>query len=472
MSDIITNLSPEVKKELARYFYLNQKLKELKTLELWKPWVCKHNGIHTSQGDPFKSISRRRLVLGGNRSGKTEFGSSDVVHHFLGTHPYRQNRIPMIIKVLGEDYSTHIKTTLLPKLFKFLPKNSVKKTEKNPQGVINKILGVNGSVIDLMSYDQDVGKFESFDADMAWFDEPPPEAIYRGVVRGLIDRQGYELFTMTPIKEPWIYNELWLPALEHKLTDTDYFILMTECNPYLPVAALEQLKEIYSEEVQDSRLRGQFSHLSGLVYKQFRLDTHIVKYFEWPRDWPVWMCIDPHPKKPHAVSWLGVTNKNQKVIIDEMKVSCDIKQLAEHILQKEAKMKYRVVDRLIDTSIKALERTDQQRLLSDAGIRCRYPKKQDDVMPGIQRVQQWLTPIKNDADENEFVELVVRDNCRGHISEFMAYIWADGQIHKPNKEYDDYMDNVRYISGVHPRFNFKIQEINYSGSKVTYGGFR
>lgn len=466
-----SQLSPQAKKELARYLTLHEKTRKEHALEFWKPWSCKHNGRHTSQIEVLKSTARRRLCLGGNRVGKSEVGAADTAYGFLGIHPYRDNRVPINIKVIGEDFPNHISNVLLPKILRFLPKSSIKELKKNSQGYTTKIVGYNGSTIDFMCYEQDADKFESFECDGVWYDEPPPEDIYQGVSRGLLDREGYELFTMTPIKEPWIYNELWIPALEGKLTNTDYFILMTECNPYLKQDVIDQLKQIYSEEVQDARLRGMFSHLSGRVYKMFRKDTHVVPYFEWPKDWPVWVSIDPHPKKPHAVSWVGVTNKDQKVILDELKVACSIKELAQHILSKDSKMGYRVVDRLVDTAIKALDRTDQLRILAEHGIKCRYAKKHDDVMPGIQRVQQMLTPVK-DSSDSEYIELVVRENCRGHITEFMSYVWADSDVHRPNKEFDDYMDNVRYITGVHPAFNFRRQTISYMGSGATYVGHR
>ena len=465
-----STLSETAKRELARYIQIAEKVRAENSLTYWKPWVCKHGGKHTSQFSAFQSKARRRLILGGNRSGKTNFGVSDVAHHFLGTHPFRENRMPMTIKVLGEDFPNHMNNVVTPQLLHRIPKSAIKKLGKTSQGFVNKIVGYNGSCIDIMVYEQDVGKFESFAADMAWFDEPPPEDIYKGVFRGLMDKEGFELFTMTPIKEPWIYNDLWIPALEGSLDDTETFILMTECNPFITDKALKDFKQTMSEEVQDARLRGQFSHLSGLIYKAFRRETHVIPYFEWPREWPVWMCIDPHPKKPHAITWLGVTNKDQKVVLDELKAACSVEELAKKILQVEAKMGYRVVDRLIDTSIGSLDRTDQKQLLANYGIRCRFAKKHDDVMPGIQRVQQMLTPTK--GNDRDYIDLVVRDNCRGHVLEFMSYVWDDSVVHRPNKKFDDYMDNVRYITGAGPRFEFKRQSINYMQGSATYVGNR
>ena len=451
----MANLTAEQKKELVRALRLRKKHAESKVLQQFTPW-------EPTQADAFRSNRRNRYVLGGNRSGKTRLGSVDIAHQFLGTHPYRKNKVPMIIKVIGTDFPNGIRNTILPYLLALIPANQIVKTEKTQQGIINKIIGRNGSVIDILSYDQEDVKFESFSADYAWFDEPPPENIYKGIRRGLIDRRGGMLVTMTPLgNDPnaiWFYNTLWVPALAGEVKDTECFILDTELNPYISKDELEDLKSVYTEEELDTRLHGKFALVSGLIYKHFRKEVHVVPYFSWPESWPVWRCIDPHPKKPHCVTWLGVTKDEQKVVLDELKFDGPLLKLAERIKQIEAQNKYRVVDQLIDTSIKALDRTDQLKLLADAGLRCRFPRKHDNVLPGIERVQQMLYPKKT-REGTWWSELIMRDNCRHHVSEFMTYAW-DGSG-KPIKKGDDFMDNVRYIISVNPQYCYAAKPITY-----------
>ena len=450
-------LDDRAKRELAKQLLLRKKVAEAHQLQHWKPWSCRH-GMHTSQKDAYASKARRVLVQGGNRSGKSEVGAVIVTQMFLGTHPTRKNRVPCIIKVFGEDFNNHIAGTILPKLLKFLPPSAIAQKKKNERGVITKFVGINGSIIDLMSYDQETTKFESFDADFAWFDEPPPKEIYEGVRRGLIDRQGEELFTMTPLREPWLYNTFYVPFMEGTLKDTEIFELRSDCNPYILESELESLKEVYDEETLKTRLEGKFRHLSGLIYQIDRA-VHVIPYFDWPKEWPVWMCIDPHPKKPHAVLWVGVTPCDQLVIIDELRVSAPISELANRIREKEVNNRYRIVDRLCDTSIKALDRMDQWKLLADSQIKCRFPNKHDRVLPGIEKVQQ-LFHIKKDNEGLPYSSLVIRDNCRMTLKEIMSYVWhASGE--KPQKEDDDLMDNLRYIVDVDPHFNYQMRNKDY-----------
>jgi phage terminase large subunit-like protein len=455
----ISNIPLTSKKELAKAFILRKKVKEQKRLEDFKPW-------EPDQANAFRSKARTRIILGGNRSGKTEIGAVDVAHMFMGTHPYRENRIPMIIKVIAQTYPNHIHNIIQPKLFKLIPQSAIKSQKKNSDGVVVHIEGYNGSVIDFLAYSQEGMTFEGFDADMAWFDEPPPENVYKGVRRGLVDRQGTILFTMTPLSEPWFYQRIFMPAVQGELRSTEVFFLYTSNNPHIDKDEIEDFKKNYTEEELKSRLYGNFLHLSGIIYP-FEQKIHKIKYFDWPREWPVWMSIDPHPMKAHAVTWIGVTNKEQKIIIDELKLAAPIIDLAKEIKKIEGNKKYRVVDRLIDTSIKGLERVDQRVILAEAGLRCRYAKKYDDVMPGIQRVQQ-LMRVREDLEKQKYAELVVRDNCKGHIKEFMSYVWDDNG--RPRKEDDDYMDNVRYITGVYPRHHYHPKPVSYIGGLETYGG--
>lgn len=455
----ISSLDINAKRELAKQLLLRKKVAEANTLRTWEPWTCRHNGVHTSQCDAFHSKARRVIVQGGNRSGKTFLGGAIVAHAFMGTHPTRKNRIPSIIKIFGEDFNNHIGGTILPKLLKFIPPSAIETKKKNERGIVTRIIGVNGSVIDLMSYDQEKTKFESFDADLAWFDEPPPYEIYEGVRRGLIDRKGEELFTMTPLREPWLYNTFYVPWMEGNLKDTEIFELRSDCNPYIDEAEIESLKDVYDEETLKTRIEGKFRHLSGLIWPIER-DVHVVPMFEWPREWPVYMSIDPHPKKPHAVSWMGITPIDQKVVIDELKYAGPISELAKLIFDKEKTNNYRIVDRLCDTSIKAIDRMDQAALLAAANIRCRFPAKHDRVIPGIEKVQQLLH-IRQDHEGQPYSDLVFRENCRLHLKEIMSYVW-DENGEKPKKVNDDLMDNIRYLCDIDPQFAQRIKTVSYT----------
>jgi phage terminase large subunit-like protein len=63
-----------------------------------------------------------------------------------------------------------------------------------------------GSVIHFRSYDQRPDTFEGIDYDWLHWDEPPPEDILKAAERGKAVSNAPSWFTMTPLKEPFIYN--------------------------------------------------------------------------------------------------------------------------------------------------------------------------------------------------------------------------------------------------------------------------
>jgi transcriptional regulator with XRE-family HTH domain len=115
---------------------------------------------------------------------------------------------PVEIRITGEDWEEHVGNTLMKELKAFaLP--GLYETSKNNVGVeahwINK---KNGSVFSLMTYKQDPALFESFVGHGWWPDEPPPESIWGPMSRALFTTGGKVFMSMTPIKEPWIYDNL------------------------------------------------------------------------------------------------------------------------------------------------------------------------------------------------------------------------------------------------------------------------
>ena len=64
------------------------------------------------------------------------------------------------------------------------------------------------SLIDLMSYEQDTKEFEAVDLGFAWFDEPPPESIYKATVARM-RRGGIIFITATPLTgSAWLYDHI------------------------------------------------------------------------------------------------------------------------------------------------------------------------------------------------------------------------------------------------------------------------
>lgn len=465
----------EKKKLLAKQVLLelNRRKREEK-IRYWKP--------HPQQEKFVRSKAATRLVLGGNRAGKSESGCIEAISHALGCRWYLSPddpdykidiKVPNFGRVCGEDYRNHIGNVIIPKLKEWVPKGELEAIKKNPQGIEVMWVFKNGSTIELMTYEQDADKFEGSDNDWIWFDEPPPRAIYIAATRGLIDRNGKCWFTMTPLKEAWIKNEIW-DKQKDPVYSIEGFIFTTFDNiGYgLTQGAVDKFERQLTSEEKQARLHGKFLHLSGLVYPEFDYSKHVVKPFEIPKDWPIFIAIDPHPRTPHAVMFMAVDPQGTKYVFDELFRACLIEELAAYIRAKLGNRRAKAV--LIDPSSIApnpVTGVTIQKEFTKYGI---FPiPASKELSDGIHRVKKALSsPIPGMPPEVYFFP-----RCKETIFEFNNYVWDEWRgrtqqyrdpKNRPRDKDDHMMENLYRLLLYNPRYQSRNREVVYQArSSVT-----
>ena len=436
-----------------------QRREREEAIRYWRP--------HAKQLEFVRSGGKTRVVLGGNRSGKSESGCIEAVSHALGRRLYLAEddpayKIDVVVpnrgRICGEDYRNHIGNVIVPKLRKWIPAGELQAIKKNPQGLEVLFIFKNGSTIELMTYEQESDKFEGSDNDWVWFDEPPPRDVYIAATRGLIDRDGRHWLTMTPLKEPWVSSEIWAKR-EDSGSGVEGFIFDIRDNiGYgLTEEAVLEFEKKLTEEEKESRLRGRFMHLTGLVYKEFSYKMHVVDPFEIPEDWAVYVAIDPHPRTPHAVLFLAVDPHGTKYVTDELFRACLISELAEMIRAKLGSRRPRSV--LIDPSATA------PNPISGVTMQTEFTKHKIYAIPGskelgagIQRVKRALKPVM----EGGAPELYIFSTCKETIYEFNNYIWDEWRgrerqkreaKNRPRDKDDHMMENLYRLLLHNPRYS-------------------
>jgi hypothetical protein len=238
------------------------------------------------------------------------------------------------------------------KLWTMLPKDFVKSKHRNHAGCIDEVECMNGSQLrfDVVeAWKRNPMSQESSDWDFINVDEPIPEKMWKGNARGLVDRGGFAWFTLTALQELWIldyffprkYSVKNLPM--HYEQDGKWAIRGTIFdNIYLSAEGVKAFEADLNPQERECRLLGIPMELAGLVYKQFDWDTHVLKgvpvgwsaYNRPPKDWPVYIHIDPHPHTPHAVLFLTLDPAERRYIFDEIFAHCVISELCSMIHAK------------------------------------------------------------------------------------------------------------------------------------------
>ena len=425
-------------------------------------------------------------------------------------HYYRSSSLgikpPVNIILCGEDWKLHIGRVLVPELKKWAPTGWYK-TKKNEQGVeyiwefCNKEGGwdKNPSTLTIMSYSQDDDLFESFRAQGAILDEPPPKSKYKAMSRGLLLDNGKTLLSLTPIKEAWILDDIVLSGRKDigivdnlKITDNPELLendskllrpflteaqiakffevlLYSDIEDEIPVIDKGASAEAYLEEVVPveshdiilklrilkfikdidpddvpPRVFGKFKSLVGRVLKNFDTRMHVVEPFEVPTDWPVTAMVDFHLSVPQAVSYWAVSPQDIHYCVKETWKHLSADGIADDVI-RHLKSGFELKHMYIDPLSKGDTAYFRNQLGTD--IRDTYSIINDKVARhGIELhvaskdkvagIQNIKTWLKG---PNGLPTCYVFNNCKQHLFEIQRWVFDDDG--KPMKKNDHFMEN-------------------------------
>lgn len=457
----LSNLDRATKEELYKTLAKKAFLKKENILDDFSP--------NKPQDRFLKSDKRIRALFCGNGTGKTVCLAIDLIYAHTNRHPYKNTDnirhtwvlVPGLDKV--SDYWQEIK--------KWCPPSLLPKPNKLGSANIRRLEWINGSITTFYSFDQDSGKLEGTNIDALYIDECPPRSLYVAAYRGLRNNPDYYVcFAGTPVSEPWLYTEIYLPAISGEDPNIEAISGSIYDNPHISQDYIEDFKSRLSEDEIKVRIYGEFAALQGRIFKEFNSQTHTLPYQEWPEDWPVYMAIDPHTRKKSTAVWIGVTKDEHKVVINECAEE-DIEKLAEKIIEIEKEYKYRIVLRRIDNSGSGRDWTgiSAVEILNRYGLRVSpMRQKEKAVNDGIIKIKRALK-LKECKDGISRPDLFIMENCVNCRTDFEMYGWQEqkqeesrGISEKPKKVYDDYVDPVRYIIMSNPRYNCALDPINYA----------
>lgn len=408
---------------------------------------------HLKQLEFHKCLKRNRWVFGGNRSGKTECGAVESVWLARGIHPFRPNKKDVSIWVVSLSKQVQ-RDVAQSKIFHYLKPDWVEEivmetgSKDFPQnGFVDYILVKNifggTSKIGFKSCDQGREKFQGTSLDFVWFDEEPPEEIYRECKMRVIDRKGEIFGTMTPLKGlTWVYNEIYL---NEGGDDEVWSISMNwDDNPYLDEDEIKSLKSSMSEEELESRCYGKFKSFGGLVYPEFDPQIHVVEPFDVPKEWFDKISIDPGLNNPLSAHWYAVDfDGNVYVIAEHYEAGKDIIYHSNSIKRICENLGWKTgfggkIEAIIDSAATQTTLASEKSvcdLFFENGILAN-PHVNKDLFSGINKVKSYLRNAEGKS------KLFIFKNCENLIREIKGYFWGNGD--RPTKKDDHSLDELRY----------------------------
>lgn len=481
---------------------------------------------------------RTRLFESGNQVGKTSIGVAEDIAHAMGFRPWLTKDDP--------DYKIHVRVPnngifgcevagqmlsqrVEPEFMTLIPKYCGVETSRYSDGSIKSLKITNdflgkpcGSTINFRSYVQPADTWEGVIADWVHFDEPPPQDVLTACTRGLMSTNGPSWYTMTPLKEAYIYDLLSLRAFNNGGDDQDIAVFrgstwdncqdwcrdcdvtIPENDPerleagqerpidycpkcarimgFLPRAGIENyLKKITDPDEREAREEGKWKHLSGLVYKELDRDTHIYNDFQIPSDWMRIEAVDPHDARP--TNWLFGAVSPEEIIINGKTANRiywyayllptgNIQAIARAVKVKRAEHNYKEPEMVIldakfgSKSIKTQEvETTWEEELNKAGINkiILSHSAPGEVALGHKRVKEYLAPHYSAPRGTSFPGMMwAMEGCKGDkgpIQCMWNYQWKEG-TDKPEEAYKDFCDPPRYAALEQPVYKMPLPEID------------
>lgn len=415
---------------------------------------------------------RNRWVLGGNRTGKTEVGAAEAAWLARGNHPYKHIGRPVngwIVSLTSEVQ----RDVAQKKFLSYINPAWIRgvrmregRSDDPAGGVIDYLLieSVHGGVstIGFKSCEQKRERFQGTSQDFVWFDEEPPYEVYQECLMRTLDCDGYIFGTMTPLMGlTWVYDVIFLNRAQDPRI---WYETMTwDDNPYLPRDVVRQMEASLTPEELEARRDGRFVALTGLVYKEFREEVHVIDPFEVPREWQDRISIDPGLEAPLSAHWYAVDHDGcVYVTAEHYAAGLNVRQHMQEIERISRELDWKRnpqghLEALMDAA------ADQHTLQSVKSVAELF--RENGLMvdtrvnkskwAGIQRVKQYLDLRESPGEDwpKGKPSLFIFRTCPMLISEIKQYRWSQnrtGGHEEPVKKDDHALDELRYYLMTRP----------------------
>jgi transposase len=387
---------------------------------------------------------------GANRIGKTTIGTIIAFSVLFGHRPWDKKKLhfphdkPRKIRYIGQDWEKQISKVVVPEMEKWWPANRPVVKKKNNQGIEATWTDtLTGGTVEIMSNGQESDLHEGWSGDLIIYDEPPKRAIRVANARGLIDRNGRELFCMTLLKEAWVDREVIKAVDGNGMPDKTVFNISGDISNNIGFGitqeGVDQYIKTLTEDEIEARIKGIPSYMSGLVYPSFDRKKHLRDRFKIPLDWIIDIAIDIHPREKQAVLFCAVNPRGDKYLVNEIWGHGDGKWVAEEIVGCIKYCNYRVGTIIIDPLSKGDSNNDNtvfdkiQAILWAYGMILMTASK--DKNSGILEIKNHLKGPNNEPSLFIFNDLVRT------IFEIEGYTY-DKETQRPIDKDDHMMENL------------------------------
>lgn len=243
-------------------------------------------------------------------------------------------------------------------------------------------------------------------------------------------------------------------------SDFESFKFSSYDNPNIPKDEIDKAKEQLTEDTFLQEYMAEFKTFTGLVYKEFQREIHVVKPFPIPRHWRSYRGMDFGSNNPTVCLFAAFDDDDNLWIYDEHYEQAET--IDFHAGQINAKTNRPIASTYGDpTGPQWIREFAKRGIHITKANKETGSTKQSWILYGINMIKERLKVIPghfvaNIPENNQYgmPKLFVFNNCKNLISEFESYRWREklpnapqdlNEPDMPEKANDHSMDCLRYI---------------------------
>ena len=280
----------------------------------------------------------------------------------------------------------------------------------------------------------------------------------------LADYEAPALFISTPKG----YNHFYELYEQGQNNDSQYksWRFTSYDNPYIPKEEIEKAKNELTEDTFAQEWLADFRKYTGLVYKGFDRDTHVIEPFTIPDSWSIYRGYDYGTTNPTVFIWIAVDGDENWFIFDEIYESNQTPVYFAGRLHSHP-MDSRVIATYGDPSAAGpiLEYSQNQRVFITPATKETSTAFNTWVRFKIDKIAEKLKIIpghvvssvsnRNSTHSQGEPSLFLSSSCVNTIREFETYRWKEKSVTQakdlnepdvPEKANDHAMDALSYFA--------------------------
>lgn len=410
--------------------------------------------LHPGQYKVAKSPARFKVIVAGRRWGKSVLSRMWLLKQALdnpGTYW-------IVAPTYGQGKEIHWKQGLLNEIPGYMVKS------KNEQDL--EMLLINGSRIAIRSA-ENPDRLRGVKLRALVVDEIASirnwKWLWEEVLRAtLTDYKAPVLFISTPAGYNHFFDLYQMGVKGSDVYDENFesFRFTSYDNPHIPPEEIDNARDQLTEETFLQEYMAEFKTFTGLVYKEFARETHVIKPFPIPRHWRLYRGMDFGSNNPTVCVWVALDDDDNMWVIDEHYEQAET--IDFHAGQINAKTNRPVAATYGDpTGNQWIREFGKRGVHISKANKETGTTRQHWVLYGINMIKERLKIkpghfVENIPMEQSFgmPSLFIFNTCKNLVDEFESYRWREKKVNAaqdlnepdmPEKAMDHALDALRYV---------------------------